>query len=325
MGRLKPPLTSADVQGAPTPLHVRAGFSRPMPQCNIAAMRSFPAAIVLVVFAAAVIGQEPLTIAAALDEAIASNPELVALRRDAASDRLPPQVRAAKVLADVRRAYVELSIARNKLELYVGQAPVLKEMANAAALQSRSGGMARHDSSEMIVNIARLAAGRVTAQEDVRVAEFRLNEVLGRRLEAPVEPIAMGEEPPAVANAIETALARDAQLARSPAARRDAVTTAVRRRVLEAQARADGARERAAIMTNTVLPQVALGFDTARGAYASHQASFFEMLDAHHRHLETLIEAAAVSADHARAVVALEIAIGETPERLARAAGSGGN
>jgi hypothetical protein len=48
------------------------------------------------------------------------------------------------------------------------------------------------------------------------------------------------------------------------------------------------------------------------------------MLDAHHRHFETLVEVARVSADHARATVALEIAIGETSERLARAAGSGG-
>jgi hypothetical protein len=158
----------------------------------------------------------------------------------------------------------------------------------------------------------------------VKVAEFRLNEVLGRRGDAAVEPLAMLEEVPAAVKAVEAALARDPRLATGQPSQRDALTAAIRRRVLEAQARVEGARERAAIMTTTVLPQVALGFDTARAAYASHRVGFFEMLDAHHRHLATLVEAAAVSADQARAVVALEIAIGETPERLARAAGSDG-
>jgi hypothetical protein len=291
---------------------------------NIAAMRCCVVVVLWVAFAPPAFGQEPLTIAAALEEAISSNPELVAIRRDAASDRLPPLVRATKVLGNVRRAYVELSSARARLELYVGQSPLLKEMANAAALQPRSGGMARHDPSAMIVDIARLASARVTAQEDVKVAEFRLNEVLGRRVDAAVEPLAMLEEISEGANAVETALARDPRLATAQPSRRDALTAAIRRRVLEAQAGVDGARERAAIMTRTVLPQVALGFDTARAAYAAHQGGFFEMLDAHHRHLAALVEAAAASADHARAVVALEIAIGETPERLARAAGSGG-
>jgi len=123
-------------------------------------------------------------------------------------------------------------------------------------------------------------------------------------------------------NAVEVALGRDPQLAAASGARRDAVAIDVRRRVLEARARVDGARERALIMTTTVLPQVALGFDSARAAYTANQGGFLDLVDAHHRQLEAGVENAVMSADYERALVAFEIAVGETPERLARAVGS---
>jgi len=47
------------------------------------------------------------------------------------------------------------------------------------------------------------------------------------------------------------------------------------------------------------------------------------MLDAHHVQLQAGVEHAAASADYERALVALDIAIGETPERLALAVGRG--
>jgi len=75
-------------------------------------------------------------------------------------------------------------------------------------------------------------------------------------------------------------------------------------------------------MTTTVLPQVALGFDSARDAYTANQGGFLELVNAHHRQLEAGVETALMSADYERALVAFEIAVGETPERLARAVGS---
>jgi hypothetical protein len=92
--------------------------------------------------------------------------------------------------------------------------------------------------------------------------------------------------------------------------------------VLEARVRVDAARDRAAIMTTAVLPHAAIAFEQARAAYATNQAGFLEMMDAHHRQLEAGVESASRSADYERALVAFEIVIGETPERLARAVGA---
>ena len=285
-------------------------------------MRPRLAAIVWLALAAPAFGQEPLTIDAALDEAVSSNPELRAFRREPASDRLASLVRAAQVLAEVRRAHAELAIARRTLELHVGQAPMLKEMADAAAIRRGADEMARHDPSAMLLDVARLTSARIAAQEQVKIAELRLNAVLGRRLDAPVEPLAGRETATPPENAVEIALVRDPQLAAASDARRDAAATEIRRRVLEARARVDGARERAAIMTKTVLPQVAIAFDSARAAYTTNQGGFLEMMEAHHRQLEAGVENAARSADYEMALVALEIAMGETPERLARAVGA---
>jgi outer membrane protein TolC len=279
--------------------------------------------MVSLALATVVFGQEPLTIAAALDEAVASNPELRALRLEPPADRVAALVRAAQILADVRRAHAELAITRRTLELHVGQAPMLREMADAAAIRPGPGEMSRHDPSAMLLDIARLSAARITAQEQVKVAELRLNAILGRPLEAPVQALAMSEAATLPEGAVAIALGRDPRLAAASNASRDAVEIEVRRRVLEARARVEGARERATIMTTTVLPQVAIAFDNARAAYTTNQAGFFEMLDAHHRQLEASVENAARAAEYERALVAFDVAMGETPERLARAVGPG--
>jgi len=284
-------------------------------------MRTRLAAIAWLALATPVFGQERLTIAAALDEAVASNPELLALRREPAADRVASLVRAAQVLAEVRRAHAELGIARSTLDLHLGQAPTLKEMANAAFVRPGTGEMPQHDPSAMLLDIARLTFARIAAEEQVKIAELRLNAVLGRRVDAPVGALAMREAVTLPENAVEIALGRDPQLAAAAGARRDALATEIRRRVLEARVRVDGARERATIMTTTVLPQVAIAFDSARAAYSTNRGGFLEMLTAHHRQLEANVESAARSADYDRALVALEIAMGETAERLARAAG----
>jgi len=284
-------------------------------------MRCFFATLFWLVVAPA-FGQAPLTVTAALDEAIASNPELLALRKEPTADRLQALLRASEIMAEVRAAHAELVIAREALTLHDGQAPMMAEMANAAALQRGPVDMARHDPPQMVVDIARLAAARVTAREQVRIAELRLNAVLGRRVDAPIETLAAREAASLPENAVELALMRDPRLAAASDARRDALALDVRRRVLEALARVEGARERAMIVTTTVLPRVALAFDSARAAYTANQGEFLDMVDAHHRQMQARVESAAAAAVLERALVALDVAIGEPPQRLARAVGS---
>ncbi len=110
--------------------------------------------------------------------------------------------------------------------------------------------MARHDPSAMVVDIARLASARITAREQVKIAELRLNAVLGRRVDAPVEALAMREAAtPAGECRGGRPHARPAACCgrgswRSHGRPREAVVMAVRRRVLEAR-RAGGRRARA--------------------------------------------------------------------------------
>jgi outer membrane protein TolC len=265
-------------------------------------MRLGIAAVVWLAVAAPSFGQEPLTIAAALDEASAFHPDLVESRRGGESNRAQTIQRAAEILAEVRRAHAELAIARDAFSLYDGIAPIIKDMADAGARGGGAGEMGRHDTSEAVLDLARNAVARSAAQQQVKIAEYRLNTALGRRVDAPVETLAMRDS---------------ATLPPVPAG----LTPAARLRVLEARARVEGASERAMILTTTMLPQAALGFDGARAAYAAGRGTYMEMLDAHHRQLEARVEYVAIYAEYERALVALDVAMGESPERLARAAG----
>ena len=65
-------------------------------------MRCFFATLFWLAVAAPAFGQAPLTVTAALDEAIASNPELLALRKEPTADRLQTLLRASEIMAEVR-------------------------------------------------------------------------------------------------------------------------------------------------------------------------------------------------------------------------------
>ena len=308
-------------------------------------MRGLFAAVLVCAVVPTVTAQTPaLTLSAALDEASSSNLELVSLRlRRASEGRVGLEasdprdaLRASELLGEVRRAYVEVSLARTGAAAYDAQAPILLEMSHTGMAPGADGEMRVHDNVKADV-FARVAATRVTWQERVRLAEIRLTAALGRPPSTTIPALA-ALEPGGVPTAAEqTARMRDLRLAaaaddmarsapnpeRMAAARaaRDVLEAAVRRRVLEGVTRVTAARERLAIADSTLLPQMESASDAARLAYASGQGTFEAMVSSYHRLLDARMDRAGAAADLDRARVELDIAMGETSERLAQALG----
>jgi outer membrane protein TolC len=287
-----------------------------------------------------------VTLPAALDEAVAANLELVALRHELAAQLSnerasedDTRIRAAQVLAEVRRAYVELAIARAGSALYETQSPILLEMVDAGA--GADGGPSGHDSSQAAA-FARVAGTRVTWREQLRLAEIRFAAALGRPLAGDLPLLAPVERTGPPADAEATAIARDLRLAGARAAtadpasdpaqmaarraRQDATEAVVRREILDRLARLDAARERLAIAESTLVPSMQAAYETARLGYASGHGPFRDMVESYHRLLEARFDQLAAGADVDRARVELDIVMGETPARLAAAlAGTGTN
>jgi outer membrane protein TolC len=263
--------------------------------------------------------QDALTLGAALDEAVYFNLELIALRGDPNARRPQILLRANDILGDVRRAYAELTIAREGLAINEAQAPALREMAAAATARYGSGEAGRRNPTGVLVELARLASERIVWQQRVRLAEVRLNSLLGRRLDQPIEPLAERNLSATPDDSEEVALRQHPQLAVTDPARRDVAVNTIRQRVREARIRLDASRERVLLIGNTVMPQLQQAFDVAQVAYSSNRGDLIELLDAHHRLLEGRVEYAAAYADFDRALVDLAIATGEDPLRLAPA------
>lgn len=218
----------------------------------------------------------PLTLQAALQEALGSNPELVALRRDYDATRaavpqaryleapmfetqiwgwpvttlnptrtdmymfmaeqdLPGRgkraarelvaqretdmsrqqiaVRANEILNDVKQTYAELVLARGIAALYGQQTPVLRQMADAATLRYATGQVGQSDAVKSVVELSRLEADAIEWRERERVAQARLNTLLGRPPESPVATLAATDvSPAAISSAEEVALQRHPEL-----------------------------------------------------------------------------------------------------------------
>ncbi len=195
---------------------------------------------------------EPLTLNAALDEALQRNPDLIALRRDyeaalavPAAQRFlaPPSfdaqiwawpvttlnpirtdmymftgeqvlpgrgkraarelvggrdadiarreitVQANDVLDEVRQAFAGLALARETLVIFEHQLPVLRDLAEAATVRYASGHGEQHDTVTPLVELTRLQANVITWRTRARSEETRLNALLGRMVDRPIEPL----------------------------------------------------------------------------------------------------------------------------------------
>ena len=138
--------------------------------------------------------------------------------RDADLSEQEIAVRTNELLNEVKQTYVELLLARATAQLYQQQTPILDNMAEAATLRYAAGHSGQHDTVKSIVELARLEADAIAWRERARVAETRLNVLLGRRPDARVPDLApVDSAVPALVDAERIALDRNPDLAMAAA------------------------------------------------------------------------------------------------------------
>jgi cobalt-zinc-cadmium efflux system outer membrane protein len=222
--------------------------------------------------------QAPLSLQAALDEALAGNPDLIALRAQLDADRrrpdqarvlMPPMleaqiwqwplntinpagatymfmaeqelpgrgkrdvrvrlsladvaateaaipVRARDIVNGIARTYAELFVARKSVEVARETIDLLRQIADGTQVRYASGKGAQQDVLKAVLEISRLHEEQVMLNERVRMAEARLNALLGRDAASPVGALAQPREDvalPAVDALQRLALERQPELA----------------------------------------------------------------------------------------------------------------
>jgi cobalt-zinc-cadmium efflux system outer membrane protein len=394
---------------------------------------------------------EPLTLNAALDEALQRNPDLVALRReydaalavpavarylappsfeaqiwawpvttlnpirtdmymltmeqvlpgrgkraareavaglDADLERHAITVRANGILDEVRQAFAALQLARDTLVIYERQVPVLRDLADAATSRYASGHGEQHDTVTPLVELTRLQSDAITWRTRARMEEVRLNALLGRLVDQPVEPLlplvvtampfdavnAALERHPAMALAAAEIAREEAELRRLPGerrpdfvvgggymlmpgdagawtaragitwpnapwsrkrldaeieaqarrvvaatARREAIATGIRRSVHEAQVNIDAARQRAELISTTLLPHVEHALEVSRAGYSVGRAEFGDVIEAQRMVLDVGVQYAEARSAVALALAGLDLAMGSVREEPVRA------
>jgi cobalt-zinc-cadmium efflux system outer membrane protein len=197
-------------------------------------------------------GPAPLTLQAAIDEALSTNPELVAIRAALDARRLrPPQedvlappmidaqiwqwptntlnpgrasymitlqqaipgagkrsaraglaradvdlagaelaARAQDIVAGARREYAELFVARRTLEITRERIDLLRQVADATQVRYAAGRTPQQDVLKAVVEISRLHEQQLLDEERARLAETRLNTLLGREPGAAIGELA---------------------------------------------------------------------------------------------------------------------------------------
>jgi hypothetical protein len=256
-----------------------------------------------------------LTLDQAFDMAVAADPEASRLVRqppaapEDGARGIPADLtaRVTALFAEVRRAFTELTHARAGAALYETLSPMLLDMGETGSGPDPLGEMNRHD-PRTAAGMARVALTRVTWRERVALAEIRLNAALGRTSQTP--PV------PALAPRAFAPVAPDlSRIDDAPS----------RRMVQEWAVRATAARERRQLASSTLVPQAQYVYEAAQLAYAGGRATLVDVVDSFRVLLEARMEEAAARADLDRALVELEIASGEAPERIAAAVRAAGH
>ncbi len=109
--------------------------------------------------------------------------------RDADVARREITVEANAILDQVRQSFAALALARETLVIYDRQVPVLRDLAEAATVRYASGHGEQHDTVTPLIALTRLQSSVITWRTRARTEEARLNALLGRDVDLPVEPL----------------------------------------------------------------------------------------------------------------------------------------
>jgi cobalt-zinc-cadmium efflux system outer membrane protein len=98
-------------------------------------------------------------------------------------------VRRRSLVADVKQAYIELSVARRVLRIFETADVLVRQLGAAAELKYATGRVPQQDVVKALVERTRLQREAIMASEQARLAEARLNSLLGRAADAPLGPL----------------------------------------------------------------------------------------------------------------------------------------
>jgi outer membrane protein TolC len=111
------------------------------------------------------------------------------VEKDAAIARTDVDVRAADVLDEVKRTYLELFLMRKAIDIHESNADLLRQVADLSAAKYETGRISQQDVLKAIVELSKLHESLVGLEERAALAEAGLNALLGRAPDAPIGPL----------------------------------------------------------------------------------------------------------------------------------------
>ena len=99
-------------------------------------------------------------------------------------------VRARGVLAQVKRVYAELFVARKDIEIHLESVELLRQFADISHAKYATGCISQQDVVKAVVELSMLHDDLVMMDERALIAEARLNALVDRAPEAPIGPLA---------------------------------------------------------------------------------------------------------------------------------------
>ena len=112
-------------------------------------------------------------------------------------------VRTSALAGEVRRAYADLYLARQSLEIFDATIELLQQLVSVTEAKYATGRTTQQDIVKALVEIARVEEQIVMATEDAGMAEIRLNTLLNRAPDAPVGPINPPDAPASLPDAAD--------------------------------------------------------------------------------------------------------------------------
>jgi outer membrane protein, heavy metal efflux system len=167
----------------------------------------------------------------------AARAEVLERRAAVVANEVP--MRARHVASDAAVAYADLALARRTLEVIDEGVALVRQVADAAEARYTAGRTPQQDVLKAIVERSRLEEQRLMAVEQARMAEARLNTLMGRRPDAPIgalDPADEGRPLPAYSQLGVLANAPHPEV-QGTVLERDAATSAIA--VIDAERRPD--------------------------------------------------------------------------------------
>jgi len=99
-------------------------------------------------------------------------------------------VRARDILADVKRTYADLFLARKDIEIHLQSVDLLRQLTDITHAKYSTGRISQQDVVKAAVELSTMHDDLVMMDERARLAEAQLNTLLNRLPDAPVGPLA---------------------------------------------------------------------------------------------------------------------------------------